>query len=343
MTDYGLVRGYESVLDILRSYKFHPATQFFSFRRASMTKAKIDQIHDITELSVAVGTRQERLLEYMQAECQADYYQILNIPKRGRGRGGEFRQVYKAQDKWLAQVHRSIAMIIANSVSFEEHVQGFLKGRSTISNAELHLNKDVIVHADIKDFFNSITETQISQAILSLGADRPIAEILARLCTIDGYLLQGTRCSPIVSNIVCGNLDLAMLQLARVTSSTFSRYGDNITFSGTTPPASSIIKELVEGNGFFLRDSGCYTQYRGARQFVTGLSVVDDVKPRLPKQMKRKLRLIAYFIKKYGDDHFHFSSNSQSIAPSRAQFEGFIAYAHSVEPEFAKKLWAMTN
>ena len=308
-----------------------------------MTKAKIDQIHDITELSVAVGTRPERLLEYVQAEFQADYYEILNIPKRGIGRSGEFRQVYKAQHKWLAQLHRSIAMMIANSVSFEKHVQGFLKGRSTISNAALHLNKDVIVHADIRDFFNSITEVQVFQAIVSLGGDKVIAEILARLCTIDGYLLQGTRCSPIVSNIVCRKLDLDMLGLARVTSSTFSRYADNITFSGSTPPASATIKELVETNGFTLRGSGCYTQYRGSRQFVTGLSVVDDVKPRLPKQMKRKLRLIAYYIKKYGNDHFRFSSGSHSIAPSRAQFEGFIAYAHSVEPLFAKKLWAMIN
>jgi hypothetical protein len=308
-----------------------------------MTRAKIDQIHDITELSVAVGTRPERLLEYLQAECQANYYQILNIPKRGRGRGGEFRQVYKAQDKWLAQLHRSIAMMIANSASFEKHVQGFLKGRSTISNAALHLNKDVIVHADIKDFFNSITEVQVCQALVSLGSGRAIAEILARLCTIDGFLLQGTRCSPVVSNVVCRKLDLDMLELARVTSSTFSRYADNITFSGSTPPSQVTIKELIEANGFVLRDSGCYTQYRGARQFVTGLSVVDHVKPRLPKQMKRKLRLIAYYVNKYGDDHFDFSSDSQSIAPSRAQLEGFIAYAHSVEPQFAKKLWAMIN
>ncbi|MHC6223905.1 reverse transcriptase family protein [Pseudomonas sp. X10] len=308
-----------------------------------MTKAKIDQIHDIAELSVAVGTRPERLLEYMQAQCQADYYQILNIPKRGRGRSGEFRQVYKAQDKWLANLHRSIAMIVANSVCFEQHVQGFLKGRSTISNAALHLNKDVVVHADIKDFFNSITESQVFQAFVSLGGDRHIAELLARLCTIDGYLLQGTRCSPVISNIACRKLDLDMLELARVTSSTYSRYADNITFSGSTPPASPTIKQLVEASGFTLRGSGCYIQYRGARQFVTGLSVVDHAKPRLPKQMKRKLRLIAYFINKYGDDHFHFSSGSNSIAPSRAQFEGFIAYAHSVEPQFAKKLWAMID
>lgn len=307
-----------------------------------MTRAKVDQIYDLPELSLAVGIKQDRILEYITAQNQAEYYQVLNIPKRGRGRFGEYRQVYKA-DKWLSQLHRSIAMIIANSVSFERHVQGFMKGRSTVSNAKLHLNKDIVVHADIRNFFNSITEAQVRQGLVALGANNDIAAILARVCTIDGYLLQGTRCSPVISNVVCRNLDLDMLGIASMTSSTYSRYGDNITFSGSTTPAIDAIRNIIEAHGFTLRGSGCYTQRRGARQFVTGLSVVDHVKPRLPKQMKRKLRLIAYYLKKYGDNHFHFSSDSHSIAPSRAQFEGFIAYAHSVEPQFARKLWMMLD
>lgn len=308
-----------------------------------MTTTKIDDIHNLTELSFAVGVRAELIVEYLNAERQADYYQIIKIAKRGRNRRGEYRQVYKAKNMWTAQLHRSIAMIISNSVQFGEHVQGFLSGRSIISNAKLHMKKDVIVHADIKDFFNAITEAQVYQSILALGAIPAMAEILARACTIDGYLLQGTRCSPAISNIVCRRLDLDMLELAHVTKSTFSRYADNITFSGKTTPTPENIKAVINGNGFELRGKGCYTQYRGARQFVTGLSVVDHVRPRLPKQMKRKLRLIAYYISKYGDEHFDFSSESHSIATTMAQFEGFIAYAHSVEPEFAKKLWSMLN
>ena len=308
-----------------------------------MTTTRIEDVHDLAELSFAVGVKAELIESYLNAPWQALHYQIIKIAKRGRNRQGEYRQVYKAKNKWLAQLHRSVAMIISNSVEFGEHVQGFLAGRSTVSNAKLHMKKDVIVHADIKDFFNAITEAQVCQSILALGGNLLIAQILARACTIDGYLLQGTRCSPVLSNIVCRRLDSDMLELARTTKSTFSRYADNITFSGITPPAPENIEAVINGNGFQLQAKGCYVQYRGARQFVTGLSVVDHERPRLPKKMKKKLRLIAYYIKKHGDGHFEFPSRSHSIAPTRAQFEGFIAYAHSVEPQFAKKLWSMLN
>lgn len=308
-----------------------------------MTTTRIEDIYDLGELSSAVGVKAELIDAYLNATRQKDYYQIIKIAKRGRNRRGEYRQVYKAKNKWIAQLHRSIAMIISNSVEFGEHVQGFLSGRSTVSNAKLHIQKDVILHADIKDFFNAITETQVEQSILALGGNPLVSKILARVCTIDGYLLQGTRCSPVISNIVCRRLDLDMLELARTTKSTYSRYADNITFSGKTPPVAENVKAVIKGNGFELQAKGCYVQYRGARQFVTGLSVVDHERPRLPKQMKKKLRLIAYYIKKYGDGHFEFSSENHSIAPTRAQYEGFIAYAHSVEPQFAKKLWSMLS
>ncbi|PAA21792.1 reverse transcriptase family protein [Pseudomonas fragi] len=308
-----------------------------------MTTTRIEDIYDLGELSSAVGVKAELIDAYLNATRQKDYYQIIKIAKRGRNRRGEYRQVYKAKNKWIAQLHRSIAMIISNSVEFGEHVQGFLSGRSTVSNAKLHIQKDVILHADIKDFFNAITETQVEQSILALGGNPLVSKILARVCTIDGYLLQGTRCSPVISNIVCRRLDLDMLELARATKSTYSRYADNITFSGKTPPVAENVKAVIKGNGFELQAKGCYVQYRGARQFVTGLSVVDHERPRLPKQMKKKLRLIAYYIKKYGDGHFDFSSENHSIAPTRAQYEGFIAYAHSVEPQFAKKLWSMLS
>ncbi|TYO74680.1 RNA-directed DNA polymerase [Pseudomonas sp. CK-NBRI-02] len=308
-----------------------------------MTTTKLLDIHDLAELSYAVGVRAELIEEYLTAPRQVDYYEVIRIAKRGRNRKGEYRQVYKAKSNWLSQLHRSISMIVTNSVEFGEHVQGFLNGRSAVSNAKLHMRKDIVVHADIKDFFNAITEAQVCQSIMSLGCAQFIASIIARACTIDGRLLQGTRCSPVISNVVCRNLDLDMLELARATKSTFSRYADNITFSGKAPPNKENIEAVVNARGFILQPKGCYVQYRGSRQFVTGLSVVDGVMPRLPKQVKKKLRLIAYYVKKYGDGHFEFSSGNHSIAPTRTQLEGFIAYAHSVEPEFAKKLWSMVS
>ncbi|WP_312916156.1 reverse transcriptase family protein [Stutzerimonas kunmingensis] len=308
-----------------------------------MTASCLKDIRSAEELAQAVGVRLSKISEYATSSAQETYYEKLEIPKRGRNRRGEVREVYKARHNWLAQLHRSVAMLVANSASFGAHVQGFIKKRSALTNAELHLRKKLILHADIKDFFNDITEQQVKTAFFILGAEPDVAELLARVCTIDGTLRQGTRCSPIISNLVCKSLDQAMLDLAKAHGGVYSRYADNMTISGEQVPDINIVAQIVNDHGFRLRLSGCYTQRRGARQFVTGLSVVDIEKPRLPKQLKRKLRLAVYYAAKYGEEHFNRSKGVSSVAPSIAQMRGMIAYAHSIEPDFATKLWKVLN
>lgn len=321
----------------MRSHIFHPAASHIL--QPLMTTRRLKDIHSVQELAQAIGVSDSKIYEYAVSGSQEGFYEKLEIPKRGRNRRGEVREVYKASHKWIAQLHRSVSMLVTNSASFEKHVQGFLKGRSTLTNAELHLRKSIILHADIRNFFNVITESQVAKAFLTIGANSEISELLARVCTIDGFLRQGTRCSPIISNLVCKNLDQAMLDLASTHDCVYSRYADNMTISGEQIPDIWVVAQIVKDNGFELRDTGCYTQRRGARQFVTGLSVVDREKPRLPKQLKRKLRLVVYYASKYGREHFDRSRRVDTIAPSWAQMEGMIAYAHSIEPDFANKLW----
>ena len=304
-----------------------------------MTTRRLKDIHTAQELAQAIGVSDSKIYEYAVSGRQEGFYEKLEIPKRGRNRMGEFREVYKASHQWVAQIHRSVSMLVTNSIHFEKHVQGFLKGRSTLTNAELHLRKSIILHADIRNFFNAITQSQVAKAFVTIGAKSEVAELLGRICTIDGFLRQGTRCSPIISNLVCKNLDQAMLDLASTHDCTYSRYADNMTISGKQIPDIVDVAQIMKDNGFELRDTGCYTQRRGARQFVTGLSVVDQEKPRLPKQMKRRLRLVVYYASKYGKEHFDISRQIDTIAPSWVQLEGMIAYAHSIEPDFANKLW----
>ncbi|EMD6027177.1 reverse transcriptase family protein [Pseudomonas aeruginosa] len=306
-----------------------------------MTTRRLKDIHSAHELAQAVGVSESKILDYAVSDCQEGFYEKLEIPKRGRNRKGEFREVYKANHKWVTQLHRSVSMLVANSASFGTHVQGFLKGRSTLTNAELHLRKSLILHADIRNFFNVITEPQVAKAFLTIGATPEISKLLARISTIDGFLRQGTRCSPIISNLVCKGLDQAMLDLASTHDCMYSRYADNMTISGAEIPDISAISTIVTNNGFELRGSGCYIQRRGSRQFVTGLSVVDRERPRLPKKLKSRLRLAVYYASKYGKEHFERSRHVDTVTPSWAQMKGMIAYAHSIEPDFAEKLWKL--
>lgn len=234
-------------------------------------------------------------------------------------------------------------MIVTNSTVFGDHVQGFLKRRSTRTNAERHLGAKVLLHADIKGFFDAICTKRVVDAFIADGSKVQLANLLAKACTIDGRLRQGTRCSPTIANLVCHGMDQAFLRLARSKDCVYTRYADDITFSGQDVPDDEAVREILESHEFKLRDDRCFRQYRGRCQFVTGLTVADQSRPRLPKRLKRQLRLTMYYIKKHGlDEHFSGVDFGEQIR-QEAWLSGMLKYARSIEPQLVKEWQEIFN
>lgn len=302
-----------------------------------MSTSKLRDLKSIDDVARACGVEPEFIREYAEGKEQQSYYDALRLSKKGKRRRGEFRIVFSAREERLKQLHRGLSMIVANSANFGKHVQGFVKGRSTLTNARQHLGAKVLLHADIKGFFDAITTEQVQVAFVEHGALRPMAELLAKACTIDGLLRQGTRCSPTVANLVCFNMDQALIRLAEASGSTYTRYADDICFSGDSVPPDDSVSTVLQNCGFELRDGKCFHQRRGRVQFVTGLSVADAQAPRLPKRLKRQLRLVMYFINKHGlDDHFD-RAKQERTGPHVAWLDGILRYAQSIEPAQVKK------
>jgi len=302
-----------------------------------MPIAKLVDLVSLDDVAVACGTDLDLLTNYAEAGAQHAFYKVIRIQKRGNHRS-RFRIVYAARQDWLSQFHRQVAMIVARSHNFGTHVQGFIKKRSIVTNASQHLGAARLLHADIEGFFDAIHEQQVEVAFASLGCSAAVAKFLARCCTIDGVLRQGTRCSPAIANLVCRSLDDDLLRLASARGAVYTRYADDMTFSGDSVPEPDSIKVVVEGYGFKLRGGRCITQRRGRRQYVTGLSVADETAPRLPKRMKRQLRQILHYLEKYGCDKIA-TARLASGRDSQLFLYGYLRYAFSVEPERANQ-WA---
>ncbi|WP_230179609.1 reverse transcriptase family protein [Aquabacterium sp. CECT 9606] len=298
-----------------------------------MTISKLRELKTIDDVARACGVEADFITEYAESPEQSTYYEALKLSKKGKRRSNEFRIVFAAHEQRLKQLHRGLSMVVANSANFGWHVQGFVKGRSTLSNAKQHLGAKVLLHADIKSFFDAITVDQVQAAFVEHGVLAPMAEVLAKLCTIDGLLRQGTRCSPMIANLVCFDMDQAFLRLAGATNSNYTRYADDITFSGDSVPSDDSVRTILKNRSFELRDGRCFRQHRGRVQFVTGLSVADTTAPRLPKRLKHQLRLVMYFIKKHGlDDHNNWVKQGYKSHPEITWLWGILNYAKSIEP-----------
>ncbi|MBJ9733390.1 MULTISPECIES: reverse transcriptase family protein [Burkholderia cepacia complex] len=305
-----------------------------------MTQSRLSELHDIVDLARATGVPAEYIDSYANEATQADAYHVLRIPKKGRGRRGQFRVAFSAKEEWLAQLHRGIAMIVVNSVEFGEHVQGFLKKRSIKTNAAQHLGAKQILHADISNFFDAITTELVSESLVTVGVPPKMAVLIAKSCTIDGLLRQGTRCGPALANLVCRPLDADMLSLAAATGAKFTRYADDITFSGALLPTGDSVRAILNKHGFALRDDRCYIQRKGRSQYVTGLTVVDTVQPHLPKRLKARLRLVMHYVAKNGLQALFAQHHDRPIAQSESELWGMLRFANSVEPALAAKWFA---
>jgi RNA-directed DNA polymerase len=297
-------------------------------------------LHTEEDLARAVGVPADRIAKYASSPNQADYYVTLAIPKRGGRRREQRRTVYKARSHWLTQLHYWVARLVVKP-PFPEHVQGFVQGRSILTNAKQHLGARIVLHADIAGFFDAITVEQVEQSFALLGSPRRMASVLARVCTIDGRLRQGTRCAPALANLVCRHLDVDLQMIATTTDAWYTRYADDLTFSGDEVPNSDQVRDLLHHHGFELRDDRCYTQRRGHGQYVTGLTVNDAERPRLPRQMKRRMRLVLHFVQKYGvEEHFAWVGKKRGIKDLNA-LEGWLSFFHAIEPELTAKLRAL--
>lgn len=235
-----------------------------------------------------------------------------------------------------------------------ENVQGFIKGKNILTNANLHLSKKYILSLDIANFFDNISEKMVKESLITLGFTCNVAGWIASIVTVDGYLVQGFNTSPTVANIVAKGMDNDLIEKCN-NSIDYTRYADDMYFSSNyNEPSILGFETIINKHGFTLNHKKTQLMKRGQNQYVTGLTVFDNITPRISKKVKRNLRLEIYYITKYGyTNHiirkFGYSRKQlkNPIIRQRVYSEtidtenriwGWIHFIQSIEPILGEKL-----
>jgi retron-type reverse transcriptase len=307
-----------------------------------MAKIPFPLLRGPYDLSTWLGLSRERIDELLGTSTQRGLYTSHRLERRGHS-NGDPRVVFQPRS-WLASAQREIADAVAALIPFQDHVQGYCRGRSIISNAKKHLGKKNVLHVDISRFFESISAARVYTEFLSLGCSESVAQFLTRVCTIEDFLPQGASSSPVLSNLICRQLDSALITLSLSSDCVYTRYSDDIVISGTTLPPLTAVAHVVEAHGFQINSKKCRTQRRGQGQYVTGLSVSDPAQPRVPRRLKRRLRLIAHYAAKYGTkDHVNHCGKKGSAEEEYHHINGTINYVMGVENSVGRKLRTQWN
>lgn len=214
------------------------------------------------------------------------FYREFRILKRSGG----YRAI-KAPYPFLLNIQNIISTQFFSNYIPPDYVYGFVSGRSAIDHAKHHIGSNHLLTVDIENFFPNITRQMVFEAFESLGCSVANSNILSRLCTLEGSLPQGACTSPTLSNIVFESLDRRLEGLARSLDLNYSRYADDLVFSGDFIPPAIIrtIKKILATKGFQLNANKTKLKVAKSKRIITGVSISGNI-PRAPKTFKRSLR-----------------------------------------------------
>lgn len=258
----------------------------------------------------------QTMLRYSRPGMYSWRYKSVYVPKKMGG----YRNVYAPRGvlKWL-QV--CVNELLKGMYEPSDYAMGFVEGRSIVDNAKAHLHQNYVFNIDLKDFFSTITYSQVKNCLqqMPFGFNEEIAGLIAGLSTISDdftglkarerkaryFLPQGAPTSPLLSNAVCVALDRKLAGLARRFGLTFTRYADDITFSSmhnVYQEGSAFrieLENIIFKQGFRINAQKVRLHHRSRRQEVTGLIVGRKVN--VPKQYIKDLRAVLHIWKKYGE------------------------------------------
>lgn len=193
---------------------------------------------------------------------------------------------------------------------------------------------------DLRNFFPSIRAAKVNQYFSRLGYTEEVSQILANLCLYKEALPQGAPTSPMLSNLVVTQLDDELKTLAKTYNADYTRYADDMTFSGNGDciPLESI-KAIVKKHGFKLNQHKTRLRRNGQRQMVTGLTVSNGI--HVPKKYRDEVWRELFFCKKFGTES-HMSKHKEVHKFDNGYYKewllGRIMYIRTIESITGEKM-----
>lgn len=315
------------------------------------TKSILDQLKNATtrkELARILHLKTVFLTDTVYRQNTNTQYKQFPIPKKN----GNVR-IISAPTERLKDIQRRVADLLytcQNEINIKRNINptlshGFEKNRTIISNAERHRNKKIVLNIDLKDFFDSFNFGRVRGYFISnndFKLNPTIATTLAQIACYQNGLPQGSPCSPIISNLICGILDIRLAKMGKKYGCTYSRYADDITFSTnkSTMPSElaididgtiSIGKELsheIKRGGFIPNDSKTRLFYKNSKQEVTGLTV--NKKVNVEKKYWKIVRVMAHTL--YKDGLFTIKNGKGEHEPGKLpQLEGMFGFIDTLD------------
>ena len=293
-----------------------------------------------------------RSLVYHRDVITFDNYYRFDIPKKSGG-----TRHIAAPKTQLKAAQRQVLEQILQKAEVSDLSHGFIKARSILTSAKTHrTSPDLLINIDLENFFPTITFERVRGLYQSFGYSGYIASLLAMLCTYcermpleikgetkyikisERVLPQGSPASPMITNIICRNMDKRIDGLCKKLGLTYTRYADDMSFSymGDTENLAigsflNSINKIIESEGFHMKKEKTHILRKNNRQYITGI-VINNEEIGVPKKWVKILKASIHNAEKLKDSGGSVSNKTIY------EISGKIAWLKSVNAKRYEKI-----
>jgi RNA-directed DNA polymerase len=259
----------------------------------------------IRQLALAVGLDPEGLIG-LAARAERLY------TEKRRTRRGKVRRLRIPSDELMAvqrAIHKKVLVPLVTPPRAHP-CAACCPTRGTMWAAERHAGYPVLYQVDLRDFYPSATATMVRAALVRNGAQADVADLLIRLTTIANQLPQGAPTSPALGELVLYPLDQRLASLADQNRVAYTRYADNMLFSGGEHLNRSLhrlINAIIEDEQWTINQEkstvAAWRERRSALGFVLNKSA--NIERNYYEQVKRSLRYAIKHTRQIDDQLMH--------------------------------------
>ncbi len=326
----------------------------------------IPAIVSLSELQDWLSVSQREFDWLCDWRCNTDgtQYQLQSIAKKNGS-----PRILEIPCGRLEFLQRRILKEILDVVPLPNEVHGFRRQRSIRTFAEPHCNQSTILRMDLLNFFPNIASHRVAFVFRSLGYPERVSDALAMICThsvpeneLDKllkrngfsascsklcsmmrrrHLPQGAPSSPSLANICAERVDRRLIGLARSANVTYSRYGDDLAFSGPRVFGKSF-RRFADHVAMIVLEEGFEVNFRKTRflrcstqQKIAG--VVVNQKANSPRRDFEQLKATLH------NCHLHGwqSQNRRGHPNFEAHLRGRIEFIKSLNSIRGEKLMSL--
>lgn len=293
--------------------------------------ASVPELAELLELSLG---QLAWLADVRGLERTVPAERLRNYRYRWTPRRSGLPRLIEAPKARLKEIQRRVLHEVLDRVPVHPAAHGFAPGRSVVTHATMHAGRRVVVGLDLRDFFASVSAGRVYGIFRSAGYGRAVAHALTGLCTnaapasvwaavrrpaepwlvqphfwlgralATPHLPQGAPTSPALANLAAFALDRRLSGLGEAFALRYSRYADDLTFSGRGLSAGANralvgqVAAIAAAEGFLVNPDKTRLRTAAQRQVVTG--VVVNQRLNVPRDEYDRLRAVLHRLARHG-------------------------------------------